>query len=76
MVGCRHLQARLDFGREQWPCLRPSSHWRWGGGRNRYLIRPTPTGPPGAKRPQSILDSAAAADLELTAAELTALNQD
>ena len=31
---------------------------------------------PGAKRPQSILDSAAAADLELTPEELTALNQD
>jgi aryl-alcohol dehydrogenase-like predicted oxidoreductase len=31
---------------------------------------------PGAKRPQSILDSAAAADLELAPDELTALNQD
>ena len=30
---------------------------------------------PGAKRPQSILDSAAAADLELAPDELTALNQ-
>ena len=31
---------------------------------------------PGAKRPQSILDSAAAADLELTPDELTALDQE